>query len=131
MILTLVHTTGSIPLTLAEPNLARISSAVTLDGRQIVGDMYAVPEPITLGIVVIRDTLDEVHDYLISLHRAIRSPVRLEAQVEGQSYTRALRPGGNLRPQEMRSGIVRARLELLPGEAFWRTAGGQPAVLWI
>lgn len=128
MTLTLVHSTGSIPLTLAEPNLARISSATTLDGR---GDMYALPEPLTLNIVVIRDTLDEVHNYLISLHRALRSPVRLEAQVEGRTYTRSLRPGGNLHPQEMRSGIVRARLELLPGEVYWRTAEGQPAVLWI
>lgn len=127
----------TVPLQVrGEANLA-LERAYTLDANQVLGDGFAVPRPLTLKCVYVPVNpdptlgLEETMSHLITLGAALREVVRLDASLEGVTYTRALRPGGTLRVQRFRAGIAEYELELLPGEPWWRDAGGNPYLLWL
>lgn len=119
-----------------EPNLT-LQRVATLEGGQVVGDSYALPEPIRLSCVYTPTNadpvlgLEEAMAHLLALGAALRDAVRLDATLEGTTYTRSLRPGGTLRVRRLAGGVAEYELELLPGEPWWRDGGGAPYLLWV
>lgn len=137
--MTLVYGSPNQTIALTVLNNANLSleRAATLDGNRVVGDGLNPPTPLRLSCVYAPANpdptlgLEETMSHLITLGAALRSAVRLDASLGGVTYTRALRPGGTLRVRRVQAGIAEYELELLPGEPWWRDAGGNPCLLWL
>lgn len=137
--MTLFYGSPNRTLTLKVRNQANLSleRAATLDGNRVVGDGLNPPTPLRLSCVYAPTNpdptlgLEETMSHLITLGAALRAVVRLDVSLEGATYTRALRPGGTLRVRRLQAGIAEYELELLPGDPWWRDAGGNPCLLWL
>ena len=127
----------SISLRVRSESGLTLERAATLDGNRVVGDGLNPPIPLRLSCVYAPANpdlilgLEETMSHLITLGAALRAVVRLDASLGGVTYTRALRPGGTLRVRRLKAGIAEYELELLPGEPWWRDAGGAPYLLWL
>ena len=137
--MTLFYGSPNKTVTLKVPNQANLTleRAATLVGNRVVGDGLNPPTSLRLSCVYAPANpdptlgLEETMSHLITLGAALRVVVRLDAFLEGVTYTRVLRPGGTLRVRRLKAGIAEYELELLPGEPWWRDAGGSPYLLWF
>ncbi|WP_243028569.1 hypothetical protein [Thermus albus] len=126
----------SISLRVRSESGLTLERAATLQTPQAVAD-YPNLQPLRLSCVYAPANpdptlgLEETMSHLITLGAALREVVRLDASLEGVTYTRVLRPGGTLRVRRFQAGIAEYELELLPGEPWWRNAGGTPYLLWL
>lgn len=135
--LTLVYSSGSIPLTpKAEPTMTQ-EWALTLEGRKAVGDRNWKPTNLRVPCVYVATSPDptaaheEVMAHLLSLYPALREAVLLDMVVDGSTYHRVLRPGGSLRVRRYAVNRVEYDLELLPAEDCWRDSGNSPVWVWF
>ena len=126
----------SISLRVRSESGLTLERAATLRTPQAVAD-YPNLQPLRLSCVYAPANpdptlgLEETMSHLITLGAALREVVRLDASLEGVTYTRTLRPGGTLRIRRLKAGIAEYELELLPGEPWWRDGAGTPYLLWI
>lgn len=137
--MTLFYGSPNRAIALKVRNQANLSleRVATLDGNLVLGDGLNPLTPLRLSCVYVPANpdptlgLEETMNHLITLGAALREVVRLDASLGGVTYTRALRPGGTLRVRRVKAGIAEYELELLPGEPWWRDAGGTPYLFWV
>jgi hypothetical protein len=131
--MTLVSTSGNVPLIPRREPTLDLSLAVTLagpDSTMVLGDRLYEPSAIRVPCVYVGD-LASVLAHYTALVRAVRTASQLQYAVGGTTYTRALIAGGEIRP---RGGKLAPRLEyelvLIPSSPFWTDPGGSPVALW-
>ncbi len=131
--MTLVSTSGNVTLIPRREPTLDLSLAVTLAGpgsTTVLGDRLYEPSLVRIPCLYVGDLASVLAHYM-ALVRAVRTATQLQYAVGSTTYTRALIPGGEIRP---RGGKLAPRLEyeliLIPSGPFWTDPGGTPVALW-